>query len=133
MSETEQEAAEQVLIAALNRADGNAEAEGLIREEQALLRKTTAAPDEVLDSVDLFPLPGYTPGQSGLLLTEPTRTTIIAGDAVPTAAHFLAGQVFQESYDLEKAKDSLMEMYEIADVIIPGHDNLFWTPRAAAM
>ena len=61
------------------------------------------------------------------------RTTLLAGDAVPTAAHFLAGQVFQEAFDIDKAKDSLMEMYEIADLVIPGHDNIFQTPRAGAM
>jgi len=129
VNQAEHEAAEAALAEALHRADGNPEAQRLIRDELSLLRKTTLAPDELLENIDLFPLPGYTPGQSGLLLTEPTRTTILAGDAVPTAAHFLAGQVFQESYDLDKAKDSLMEMYEIADLIIPGHDNLFPTPR----
>ena len=44
---------------------------------------------------------------------------------------FLAGQVFPDCFDLAKAKESLMDLYELADVIVPGHDNLFIAPRAA--
>jgi len=58
---------------------------------------------------------------------------MIASDAVPTRDHFLAGQVLPESWDIEKAQESLREVYEIADLIIPGHDNIFVNPRASGM
>jgi glyoxylase-like metal-dependent hydrolase (beta-lactamase superfamily II) len=103
----------------------------MIDDEMRLLSRVVAVPDELAEGVDLFPLPGYTAGQSGLLVAEPTRTTIIAGDAVPTAGHFYAGRVFEDCFDLEKAKESLSEMYEISDIIVPGHDNLFVTPRGS--
>ena len=102
----------------------------MVAKERELLHKVLPAPDELAANVDLYPLHGYTPGQSGLLIAEPTLTTVIAGDAVPTAGHFLAGQVFQDAWDLAKAKESLLDLYELADVIIPGHDNLFLAPRA---
>lgn len=105
--------------------------EGLIRKEQTLLDKMEAVPDELGESVGLFPLPGYTAGQCGLIVTEPTLTTIIAGDAVPTAGHFAAGQVFPDCQDLDKAKESMVELIEVADVIVPGHDNLFVSRRGA--
>lgn len=105
----------------------------LIEQEKALLARVQPAPDDIIDGVGLFPLPGYTPGQCGLIVSTPTLTTVIAGDAVPTHGHFLAGQVFQESFDLAQAKDSLMEMYEIADVVIPGHDNQFLSSRGSGM
>jgi glyoxylase-like metal-dependent hydrolase (beta-lactamase superfamily II) len=92
-----------------------------------------AAPDELAAGVQLYPLAGYTPGQCGLIVTTPTLTTIIAGDAVPTAAHFAAGQVFPDCWDLEKAKESMTELYEVADLVVPGHDNLFVAPRSAGM
>jgi len=121
---------------ALDRADDAAHNQGapadpVIEKERQLLAKVEAAPDALAEGVDLYPLIGYTPGQSGLLVSEATRTTLIAGDAVPTAGHFMAGQVFQESWDLEKAKASLMEVYEVADIVVPGHDNWFLAPRAA--
>ncbi len=80
--------------------------------------------------VDLFPLFGYTPGTCGVLVSMPTVTVLIAGDAVPTQDHFLAGQVLPDSMDLHAAQESMREVYEIADLIVPGHDNLFLNPRA---
>jgi glyoxylase-like metal-dependent hydrolase (beta-lactamase superfamily II) len=123
---------------ALERADDAAHNQGappdpLIQKERDLLARVQPAPDDLAAGVDLYPLPGYTPGQCGLLISEPTRTTLIAGDAVPTAGHFLAGQVFPDCYDLSKAKESLGELYEVADLVVPGHDNLFLTPRASGM
>jgi len=132
MHEKEMEAAAAVLEAAeAAQRDKGGAADEFILKERALLRAVKAAPDSPAEGVDLFPLFGYTPGQCGLLVSEATRTTIIAGDAVPTGGHFLAGQVFGDSYDIAKAKDSLVELYEIADVIVPGHDNYFLTPRGS--
>jgi glyoxylase-like metal-dependent hydrolase (beta-lactamase superfamily II) len=111
----------------------SAEMERLLASEETLLRRVEEAPDELAEEVDLFPLHGYTPGQCGLLVTAPTTSVMIAGDAVPTAEHFVAGQVFPDCWDVEQAKDSLREMYEIADMIVPGHDNIFLVPRAAGM
>jgi glyoxylase-like metal-dependent hydrolase (beta-lactamase superfamily II) len=130
MNQAEIEAAN----AALDGAEAAARRQGeavdeLIEKERALLARVQPAPDVVAAQVDLYPLVGYTPGQCGLLISESTRTTIVAGDAVATAAHFLAGQVLPDCWDLEKAKEALGEMYEVADMVVPGHDNLFLTPR----
>lgn len=110
-----------------------ADVEALLASEAALLRRVDPAPDEIIENVDLFPLPGYTEGQAGLLVTTPMNSLMIAGDAVPTAEHFGVGQVFADCWDLDLAKQSLAEMYEIADMIVPGHDNLFQVPRAAGL
>jgi glyoxylase-like metal-dependent hydrolase (beta-lactamase superfamily II) len=106
------------------------ELEALIKKERVVLHRMQAAPEELAENLQLYPLPGYTPGQCGLIVTEPTLTTVIAGDAVPTAGHFAAGQVFPDCWDLEKAKESLLELLEVADVIVPGHDNLFVARRS---
>lgn len=101
--------------------------------EKKLLDSFTPADDHVVESVDLFPLFGYTAGTCGLIVAAPTSTTLIAGDAVPTLDHFLAGQILPDCYDIQAAQESMREVYEIADLIIPGHDNLFANPRAAGM
>jgi glyoxylase-like metal-dependent hydrolase (beta-lactamase superfamily II) len=100
-----------------------------LQHELELLERLTPAEDQLADNVDLFPLPGYTPGNSGLLLSFPTNTVLIAGDAVPTQDHFLAGQVLPDAQDIQAAQESLQEVYEIADLIVPGHDNVFQNPR----
>src|SRR5688572_22431415 len=70
-----------------------------IRHELELLEKLTPAEDELAENLDLFPLFGYTPGTTGLLISLPTSTVLIAGDAVPSQEHFLAGQVLPDSWD----------------------------------
>ena len=101
----------------------------ILRQELQLLATLTPADDKVADQLDLFPLPGYTPGTCGLLIKFPTSTIVLAGDAVPTQDHFLAGQVLPDAYDIETAQESMREVYEIADLIIPSHDNVFVNPR----
>ena len=128
-AEMEIEIAQQALAAAARHISGETEGQAKLTAERQLLAAMRAAPDQLVDGVDLFPLPGYTPGQAGLLLKFAARTVMITGDAVPTQGHFEAGQIFQESFDINQAKESLTEVYEIADIIVPGHDNVFVNPR----
>ncbi len=99
-----------------------------LQQEVALLKRCVPAPDKLAERVDLFPLPGVTPGSCGLLLAEPRHTTLIAGDAAPTVEHIEQGKVLQHAADVEQAKESLMEMIEISDLIIPGRDNITVNP-----
>jgi glyoxylase-like metal-dependent hydrolase (beta-lactamase superfamily II) len=103
--------------------------ENVVEAERAFLEKVEPAEDTLAREVDLFPLFGYTPGTCGVLVSMPTVTVLIAGDAVPTQDHFLAGQVLPDSADLQAAQESMIEVYEIADLIVPGHDNVFLNPR----
>lgn len=85
-------------------------------------------PDSIVDGVDLFPLPGIRPGSAGLLLPQTRRTVLIAGDAVATNGHLHAGQVLPECFNREQAMESFKEAIEIADVIVPGRDNVTINP-----
>lgn len=105
----------------------------VIIKELAILDSLDTAPDKIAMGIDIFPLPGFTPGTCGLLVSLPSTTILIAGDAVPTQEHFLATQVLPESFDIQLAGESMREVYEIADLIIPGHDNLFMNPRTQGM
>ena len=58
----------------------------------------------------------------------PTRTVLIAGDAVATVEHLDRGQVLPTCVDVQTAQESLQEALEIADVIIPGRDNVVFNP-----
>jgi glyoxylase-like metal-dependent hydrolase (beta-lactamase superfamily II) len=105
----------------------------MLREELALLESLQSPDDKIAPGVDLFPLFGYTPGTTGLLVASATYTALIAGDAVPTQDHFLAGQVLPDAQHIQAAQESMQEVYEIADLIVPGHDNLFLNPRTQGM
>jgi len=102
---------------------------GVIKTELKLLERFKPAPDKFDDQVSLYPLPGASEGSAGLLLTPPTTTIVIAGDAALTSEHVSHGQVWQRSADTAAAVQSLQDLLEIADVIIPGHDNHMPTPR----
>ncbi|HEY8665661.1 MAG TPA: MBL fold metallo-hydrolase [Tepidisphaeraceae bacterium] len=106
---------------------------GLLRAELDLLQMLSPAEDQLAPGVDLFPLFGYTPGTCGLLIALPTTTILVAGDAVPTQDHFLAGQVLPDAQDIKAAQEAMAEVYEIADLIVPGHDNIFVNPRSQGM
>ncbi|MBS0195428.1 MAG: MBL fold metallo-hydrolase [Planctomycetes bacterium] len=101
-------------------------------QDIAILQRCKAAPDHIADRVDLFPLPGVTPGHCGLLLSHPRFTVVVAGDAVPTAEHLEQGKVLPVVADVQAAKESLQETVEIADLIIPGRDNIMVNPTKRA-
>ena len=120
--EGERERVGRALIAQFDEEQDNA-VRRILQSEIELLQQTKAAPDTLAPQVDLFPLPGFTPGTCGLLLAYPHGTTVIAGDAVATREHFDRGQVLRGAFNIEQAKESLVEVIEIADTVVPGHDN----------
>jgi glyoxylase-like metal-dependent hydrolase (beta-lactamase superfamily II) len=131
--EMEQAAARAELQNLLRQAPDEDEDRKQIEQELRLLESIEPADDHLAPGVDLFPLFGYTRGTCGLIIAAPTMTLMIAGDGVPTQDHFLAGQVLPDAKDIAAAHESMREVYEIADLIVPGHDNLFLNPRAHGM
>ncbi|HSW45897.1 MAG TPA: MBL fold metallo-hydrolase [Phycisphaerae bacterium] len=111
------------LEAGVEAADG--EVEQMVREERELLGRFQAADDRLTPQVHLYPTAGVTPGAAGLLLTEVSRTVLVAGDAVVTQDYFEAGRVFEKVVDVDQARASLEEIHELADEVVPGHDNAF--------
>jgi glyoxylase-like metal-dependent hydrolase (beta-lactamase superfamily II) len=109
-------------------AAGDGDVARLIRGEIELLASCEDAPDKLADGVDLFPLPGVTPGSAGLLLPTPGSTVLIAGDAVATVEHLEQGRVLSPCFDAESARESLSEAIEIADLIVLGRDNVAVNP-----
>jgi glyoxylase-like metal-dependent hydrolase (beta-lactamase superfamily II) len=121
--EPEIEAATEAIQDELHRADGDDELTALLEEHQALLQTCVVPNDSVMEGVDLFPLPGFTPGSCGLLLPTVKRTILICGDTVATQEHLKQGSVLANSANIERTQESFKECVEIADIIIPGRDN----------
>lgn len=96
----------------------------LYETQVAALRRCEPVPDRLAERVDLFPLPGATPGLCGLLLADTRHTVLICGDAVPTLEHLAKGRVHPECFDPDRARESFTEAVEIADLLVPGRDNL---------
>jgi len=90
-----------------------------------VLARLAPAPEKFAPGIDLYPTFGHTPGHASVLVYTATSSTVIAGDAVLTREHFERGDLGEGPWDLEKAKVSFQDIVEIADTIVPGHDNLF--------
>lgn len=99
-----------------------------VHSDLELTRRFSPAPDKITEAVSLYPLPGPSAGNAGLLLAGMSMTVLVAGDAAPTVEHVLAGQIWTGCADVETAKASLADLLEIADVIVCGHDNYMLSP-----
>jgi glyoxylase-like metal-dependent hydrolase (beta-lactamase superfamily II) len=100
------------------------ELQHIIADDLALLDRCQPAPEKLADQVEIFPSPGASAGCCGLLLTPSVGAIIVAGDAVINSDYLEHGQVWDDCFDIKQAQQSLEDILEIADVIIPGHDNL---------
>ncbi len=95
----------------------------LVEQENELLEHVQAAPDELTDQIHLFPTPGVTPGAASLLVLDNDRTTVVAGDAIINKEYFAHRQAYEQHSDATQAVQAVAELVEIADRIIPGHDD----------
>lgn len=118
------------LVAALQKAaaEGDQELKTAFERDVAILRRCEPAPDRLGDNVDLFPLPGVTPGTAGVLVASSRQTLVVCGDAVPTIDHLEKGMVLESAADVTRARESFAEAVEIADVLVLGRDNLVANP-----
>lgn len=108
--------------------DLDPETEKLFELESRVVARCGAAPDRIAEGIDLFPLPGVTPGLCGLLLPMPRTTILVCGDAMPTIEHLEQGAILPHVANLEQAQESFREALEIADQLVPGRDNLVMNP-----
>lgn len=128
--EPEYDSANESLCAQLDEAEdaGDEELVDLVARQRQILERCVIAPEQLTRGVDLFPLPGVTPGLCGLLLPLPHQTVLVCGDAVPTIEHLEQGKVLPTCVSIEQAQESFGEAVEIADIIVPGRDNLIINP-----
>jgi glyoxylase-like metal-dependent hydrolase (beta-lactamase superfamily II) len=112
--------------------EGDESLKGTLEREIAVLKKCEPAPDHIADEkgerIDLFPLPGITPGLTGLIIAGSRHTTLVCGDAVPTVEHLEQGKVLTPAADVDRARESFAEAVEIADLLVLGRDNLVVNP-----
>jgi len=92
---------------------------------KAALARLEPAPERLTEGIHIFPTPGPTRGHCSLLIPGATSTIFVAGDAVLTRDHYERGMIFEGCENPDSAKESLAEIVEMADLIVPGHDNIF--------
>lgn len=100
-----------------------------LEAELKLLQKFKPAPETLAPQVQLYPLKGASVGSAGLLLTPAMQTVLIAGDAAITADHVQRGQIWEGCADTQQAMETLEDILQVADIIIPGPDNIMLSPK----
>ncbi len=100
----------------------------VLQRDVAILQRTAAAPDSLAPGVDLFPLPGLTPGLTGLLVLRPAGDILVCADAIPTIEHLEQGKILPSASDLDQARESFQDAIEIADLLVLGRDNIVVNP-----
>jgi glyoxylase-like metal-dependent hydrolase (beta-lactamase superfamily II) len=135
ISEKEREGMGVPLVRRMQQAaeDGDEQLKEALQNDIAVLKRCVVAPDRLADGVDIFPLPGVTPGMCGVLVAGPVDTmgngtALITGDAIPTLDHLQRAVVPHGAADVDAAMESFKEAVEIADFIVPGRDNWVVNP-----
>lgn len=82
-------------------------------------------------NVTLLPTPGHTRSHHSLLVDTVWGRLVVAGDAVMTQDFYAAEEGFHNSADLALARETIRQIKQIADLVIPGHGNYFPTHPCA--
>lgn len=102
---------------------GDPEVRAALEHQVNLLQRCREAPQRLADGVDVFPLPGVSPGLTGLIIADEERTVVVCGDAVATVEHLERGMVMNNCANVEAARASFAEAAEVGDVLVLGRDN----------
>lgn len=82
---------------------------------------------DLFEGIEVLPTPGHTPSHHSLRFDCDGLSVIAAGDAIATRDFFRARQNFYNAVDLKQGVATMNKIAELADLIIPGHDNYFVT------
>lgn len=96
-----------------------------INRTKRLPKPVEPAEGPVFAAISLVPTPGHTPSHHSLRFTCDGKAVVIAGDAVMTRNHWRERQGHHNSSDLALAAQSIEQLSELADIVVPGHDNYF--------
>lgn len=101
-----------------------------LEKEPRWNEKFIPAADEVAPGVRTIPLPGHTLALTGLVFNAAEGCIVVAGDGVMTKDFFQNKTGFHNSADMEQVAKTIEMLAEMADIIVPGHDNYF-CPKTA--
>lgn len=92
--------------------------------------------EEITNSIRVILTPGHTIDHASLIIDTVVSglkaRIAIAGDAIVSHSYFQSGKVWKynaDFYSIEAAQNSIKQLVEMSDIIIPGHGAPFMTLR----
>lgn len=94
-------------------------------QDRSILARLEPVTGELVPGVGLLATPGHTLGHHALVFDDGGLTVVVAADAAMTRDFFLAGNYYFNTVDPKAAIHSINTIAARADLVIPGHDNVF--------
>jgi glyoxylase-like metal-dependent hydrolase (beta-lactamase superfamily II) len=110
-------------------AAGLAEWKAASPDEGAISGRFVDAEGRLPEGIDLIPTPGHTRAHHSIGVTTTQGRVTVAGDAVMTRDFFNAEDGFHNSADFAQVAATIRFIKSRADLVVPGHGNLFPIPR----
>jgi glyoxylase-like metal-dependent hydrolase (beta-lactamase superfamily II) len=101
-------------------------------QDESLINTFALAEHHLPGGVTLLPTPGHTRSHHSLAVNTAWGRLVVAGDAVMTLDFWEAGEVFNNSANVVQTRETIRQLKQIADLVIPGHGNYFLNPTHAA-
>lgn len=93
--------------------------------KRPILKKLKPVGENLVPGIEAVILPGHTDNLTGLIFSATEGRVAVVGDAVMTRDFFVARRGYFNSIDFAAASNTITKLSQIADVIVPGHDNSF--------
>lgn len=92
-------------------------------------RKIVPVSGKLRDEIDVISTPGHTLTHHSLRFDCDGLSIVVSGDAVMTRDFWNDRRGYHNSVDPELASRTIGKLAEIADIVVPGHDNYFLARR----
>lgn len=82
---------------------------------------------ELSDNINIIETPGHTHGSISVVVNDPknSKTYVVAGDALPIEDNYLKWIPPGINFNPKIALASMRKIVDLADFVIPGHDDMF--------
>ncbi len=99
-------------------------------QDGELIDRFLPAEAHLPEGVELVFTPGHTAAHYSLRVNTKWGQLIVAADAAMTEDFFEAEEGYHNSVDFSQATETIRKIKPMADLIIPGHGNMFLNPRS---
>ena len=101
------------------------EVASLLNASKKWSKPVEPAPARLFDALDVVPTPGHTMGLNSVRFDFRGLSIAVVGDAVATEDFWRERRGYFNCVDFELSSRSMEKIADLADLVVPGHDNYF--------